>query len=100
MNESIEFKTAKELYDRVLPALYSKVRELKSSGFKFVTEKDIWNYLVSNDWKTRKDLQLCDLINDILYADNYRINDFVMSKLEILKKDTDSDINDFEDDVL
>lgn len=100
MNESIEFKTAKELYDRVLPALYSKVRELKSSGFKFVTEKDIWNYLVSNDWKTRKDLQLCDLINDILYADNYRINDFVMSKLEMLKKDTDSDIIDFEDDVL
>ena len=28
MDENIEFRSVKELYDRVLPALYSKVKEL------------------------------------------------------------------------
>ena len=48
MDNPIEFKSAKELYDRVLPALYSKVKEVRNLGFKYITEKDIWNYLKIN----------------------------------------------------
>ena len=78
MSENIEFKSVTELYNRVLPALYSKVRELNGLGFKHITEKDIWSYLVNNDWSTKHDLQLNDLISDILYCDNNKLNDYVI----------------------
>lgn len=81
MNEPLEFKTVEELYNRVLPALYSKVKELKNFGYKYVTEKDIWNYLVNTSWKKKIDLQLNELICDILYADNYTLNEYVMQKI-------------------
>lgn len=90
MNNPIEFKSAKELYDRVLPALYSKVKELRNLGFKYVTEKDVWNYLVNSTWKTKRNLQLHDLISDILYADNYKVNDYVMEKMKKLKTKDDN----------
>ncbi len=82
MNNSIEFKSAKELYERVLPALYSKVKELKGLGYKHIDEKDIWNYLVNNDWKDRKDLLLNDLISDILYCDNNKLNNYMAKKIK------------------
>lgn len=90
MDNPIEFKSAKELYDRVLPALYSKVKEVRNLGFKYITEKDIWNYLVNNTWKTKRNLQLHDLISDILYADNYKLNDYVMDKMRKLKTRNDN----------
>ena len=90
MDNHIEFKSAKELYDRVLPALYSKVKEVRNLGFKYITEKDIWNYLVNNTWKTKRNLQLHDLISDILYADNYKLNDYVMDKMKKLKTRNDN----------
>lgn len=90
MDNPIEFKSAKELYDRVLPALYSKVKELRNLGFKYITEKDIWNYLVNSTWKTKRNLQLHDLISDILYADNIKINDYVMDKMKKLKTRNDN----------
>lgn len=90
MDNPIEFKSAKELYDRVLPALYSKVKELRNLGFKYITEKDIWNYLVNSTWKSKRNLQLHDLISDILYADNIKINDYVMDKMKKLKTRNDN----------
>lgn len=90
MDSPIEFKSAKELYDRVLPALYSKVKEVRNLGFAYITEKDIWNYLVNSTWKTKRNLQLHDLISDILYADNYKLNDYVMDKMRKLKKRNDN----------
>lgn len=90
MDNPIEFKSAKELYDRVLPALYSKVKEVRNLGFKYITEKDIWNYLVNSTWKTKRNLQLHDLISDILYVDNYKLNDYVMDKMKKLKTRNDN----------
>ena len=87
MNNSIEFKSAKELYERVTPALYSKVKELRGLGYKHISEKDVWNYLVNNDWKERRDLLLSDLISDILYCDNNKINDYISGKINEKKFD-------------
>ncbi len=97
----LEFKSAQELYKRVEPALYSKVKEMKKLGFIYVTEKDIWNYLIDNVWKSKVNLELHELISDILYVDNYSVYDFVMKKMENLKKnDKDMNkINSFGDDV-
>ena len=97
----IEFKSAEELYNRVEPALYSKRKEINKLGFKYVTEKDIWNYLVDNCWKNKVNLELHELISDILYADNYLINNYVMKKMDNLKKN-DADMNEIKtlgDDV-
>ena len=54
MDNPIEFKSAKELYDRVLPALYSKVKEVRNLGFKYITEtvngnQTIYSFFVSEE---------------------------------------------------
>lgn len=82
MNKSIEFKSIKELYNRVKPALYSKVKELRGLGYKNIHEEDIWNYLVESNWKKKHDLQLCDLISDILFASNIEINNYVTNRMQ------------------
>lgn len=87
MSENIEFKSVTELYNRVLPALYSKVKELNGLGYKHITERDIWSYLVNNDWKKRSDLQLSDLISDILYCDNNKLNEYVSLKVNNKRND-------------
>ena len=98
MDDSIVFKTKEELYNRVLPALYSKLKEIKRLGFKYVTEKDIWNYLVENEWMRRSNLELFDLINDILYIDNYKLNDYVVAKMNKLKMESKEELKDFLND--
>lgn len=94
MDSKLEFRTKEELYQRVLPALYSKIKEVRKLGFKFITEKDIWNYLVENEWKSRVNLELYDLINDILNVDNYRLNDYVNQKLERMKRNNPEELKD------
>lgn len=85
MDNKLEFRSKEELYKRVLPALYSKIKEVRKLGFKFITEKDIWNYLVEKEWKKRINLELFDLINDILYVNNYELNDYVNEKMNKIK---------------
>lgn len=94
MNEEMTFKTKEELYKRVEPALYSKVKETKRLGFKHITEKDIWNYLAENDWCMRKELELHDIINDILFADNEKLNDYVSNKINRLKERQNEEISE------
>lgn len=94
MDNKLEFRTKEELYNRVLPALYSKIKEVRKLGFKYITEKDIWNYLVENEWKKRVNLELFDLINDILYVDNNKLNDYVNEKMSRLKMESNEEIKD------
>ena len=89
MNDTVEFKSLRELYDRVSPALYSKVKEVRNLGFKYITEKDIWNYLVEKLWKNKVNLELHELISDIINCDNLMLNDYVMNKLNSLKDKED-----------
>lgn len=84
MNE--EFKSLKELYNRVRPALYSKLKEIKRLGLGIVEEKDIWNYLVDNSWKKKTNLELHEIISDILYVDNYRIYEYAVNELNKYKE--------------
>ena len=80
MNE--EFKSVTDLYNRVKPALYSKLKEIHNLGFRSISERDIWNYLVYNNWKNRVNLELHELISDILYADNHKIYEYVVKHLK------------------
>lgn len=99
MNDNIVFKNKEELYNRVYPALYSKAKEIRKLGFKYIKEIDIWNYLVDSEWKKRNDLELHDLISDILYVDNERLKEYVMEKINKIKddvqiKDINNNVND------
>lgn len=49
-----EFRNLEELYNRIKPALYSKVEELKRNHISYIKEEDIWNYLSSTVWKKKE----------------------------------------------
>lgn len=77
----LEFKSLKELYDRINPALVSKGLELKKLGYYYIKEADIWNFLTEEKWKLGKDLSLSDMVNDIFNLDPNDINNFVIKKV-------------------
>lgn len=74
------FGTLKDLYERVLPALRSKVKELKNNRFSFVTEKDVWDCLRKNKWNGESDLTLYDIVNDILFLEEKEILNYMNLK--------------------
>ena len=67
----IKFNLAYELYNKVLPALRVKRRELNKKG-KNVKENDIFLSLIKDKWKEETNLTLNEVVNDIL---NYNGND-------------------------
>jgi len=95
MNGEIQFRTVEELYNRVLPALYSKTKEVRRAGLELVNEKDIWNFLVETEWKKRNNLELHELISDILNVENYKLKDYINKKMQILRDNNEEDINMF-----
>ena len=80
----IEFNSIKELYDRVTPALNTKVIELKRHDLDYIKKDDIWNYLKNTKWKMANNLLLYQMVDDILNLDNNEIDEYV--KGEIRKK--------------
>ena len=65
----IEFKDAKELYKRVVPALRTKKRLLLKKGIS-VKENIIFEYLVKEKWSKGTNLALNDIVSDILNVDD------------------------------
>lgn len=92
--EDITFQTELELYKRVKPALIAKKRELERLGFKYIKERDIWQFLKEFKWNKRKNLMLVDVVSDILHSDNKKIDAFVKKEWE--KKN----INLFDDEII
>ena len=80
----IEFNSIKELYDRVTPALNTKVIELKRNDLDYIKKDDIWNYLKDKKWSKANNLLLYQMVDDILNLDNNEIDEYV--KGEIRKK--------------
>jgi hypothetical protein len=66
-----EFKTLKDLYERLKPALRMKKRELKN-----ITEEEIWNFLKDYKWKNSSNLTLSEMVNDILLLTNEEITNY------------------------
>ena len=79
----IEFNDVKELYERVKPALKTKVTELKRNDMDYIKEEDVWNYLKETKWKKAQDLLLYQMVDDILNLDNSLIDEYVK---EIIRK--------------
>ncbi len=73
------FNTLGELYRHVLPALKSKVKELKSLNLTGVEERDIWNCLKNTRWYKETDLTLFDIVNDILFVEEKEVINYLNS---------------------
>lgn len=79
--EDVAFSSIEELYKRVKPALMTKSDELKRNGIDYITSEDIWNYLKDYIWINSRNLRLFRMVDDILNADNEKIEDYVKSKI-------------------
>ncbi len=82
MNSEIKFKSLAELYERILPALKSKTREIHKKGMDYIHEEDIWNYLKNYKWTTSHSLDLGDMVNDIFNVELNELDNFVKSELK------------------
>ena len=80
----IEFNNVKELYERLKPALSTKVTELKRNDLDYIKVEDVWNYLKETKWMSANNLLLYQMVDDILNLDNNEIDEYV--KEQIRKK--------------
>lgn len=78
--EDIFFDSLDELFDRIKPALRSKKKILFKKGVKNITEEDIWDFMVNNVWTNVVGLELCDMIDEILHAENALIIEYYHNK--------------------
>lgn len=85
--KDIEFKSVFELYNRIKPALASKIKELKREKYDYIKEEDIWNYLIKNKWSSANGLVLCDVVDDILHVENKKIDKFVKEEKKKRKEE-------------
>lgn len=72
----MEYKSQKDLYMNLVPALNVKVKLLKRNNYKDITREDIWNYLKINKWQYAVDLTLADMVQDIIHTDNIEISNY------------------------
>ena len=80
MNE-IKFNSLEDLYNRLKPALRSKIKELHKLDKIYIKEIDIFEYLTDTKWENSNNLTLDQMVDDILYVDNYKIDEYVQKKI-------------------
>ena len=78
--EEFKFNSLKELYQKVLPALSTKVADLKRYNIHQVEEDDIWQYLKHNYWQKCNKLTLGEIVNDILSTPNDELEKYIKDK--------------------
>ncbi|MBR2833919.1 MAG: hypothetical protein IKE75_05845 [Bacilli bacterium] len=78
----MEFNSVTELYQRLVPALQTKVTELKREGYDYLTIEDVWNYLKESKWKESRNLALHEMVSDILNSENIVIDDYFKHKMQ------------------
>lgn len=76
-----EFSTKEELFKRVKPALKAKEIELHRLGYTYISDIDIWNYLIQIKWKQAKDLMLSDIVSDIMHTNEKKIDEYLKGKI-------------------
>ena len=77
-----DFSSLEELYNRLLPALKCKKRELNDYGYGYLKKEDIWNYLKESIWIRSKNLSLNEMVSDILNVDNEEVDAYFKEKIK------------------
>ncbi|MFI3307531.1 MAG: post-transcriptional regulator [Mycoplasmatota bacterium] len=80
----VQFSSVTELYNRISPALTTKVSDLRRLNLNYIKEEDIWNYLKENVWSKYNNLALYQMVNDILNVDETLLDNYVLEKLNIV----------------
>lgn len=82
-----EYKSQKELYLALVPALNVKMRIVRNSEYNYIKKEDIWNYLRTNKWC--KDINLCisEMVNDIINVEEKIIDKYLKDKLNKEEKE-------------
>lgn len=82
-----EYKSQKELYLALVPALNVKMRIIRNSEYNYIKKEDIWNYLRTNKWC--KDINLCisEMVNDIINVEEKIIDKYLKDKLNKEEKE-------------
>ena len=76
-----EFKSLKELYVRITPALRAKRTEYKTLGYPNISERDIWDYLTSAKWSRSSNLDLSKMVSDIFNLSISDINNYLINRV-------------------
>ena len=79
--KELEFDSIYDLYERVLPALKSKVKELRKLNILYIKEKDIFEYLANKSWNKSTSLYLNEIVDDIITLNNNEIDNYVQNKI-------------------
>ena len=85
--DSMEFSSVKELYERLVPALKTKCKELRRINYYYIKEEDIWNYLKEYKWKKTSNLNLFEMVEDILNIDILKLDSYVKEQYRISKRE-------------
>lgn len=80
--EEFRFNTIEQLYNKLLPALKTKKHDLERQNIKYISEKDIWNYLTKNYWQKSSKLTLADMVNDILSTPDFELENYYANNLK------------------
>lgn len=84
LDNNIKFKSLTDLYNRLLPALKSKVNELKRNKIMYINEIDLWNYLKDEKWMLSTDLDLGEMVNDIFNAKVDKIDKYIRKEKDVI----------------
>ena len=80
MAKDIYFNNLTDLYNHVLPAIRTKISQLKNMNFNEVKELDIWDYCLKNIWYSKKDIEIYEMINDILFLDEIKLINYIRKR--------------------
>lgn len=70
--EEFKFKSLNELFNRLYPALNTKVNELKKENI-LVSEIMLWNFLKEYIWLDSTSLTLYDMVENIFSLDKEKL---------------------------
>lgn len=84
---NLEFNSLEELYNRLKPALNTKRREMARSGYQYIKNEDIWNYLKEVKWKKSSNLSLYEMVSDVLNVDDVIIDNYLKQKLNLRNRE-------------
>lgn len=79
--ESMKFSSLEELYKKLIPAMDTKVSELKLNGISYISIDDIWEYNKKNNWIKSKDLTLSQCVDDILNTSDDKYKKYAREKM-------------------
>ncbi len=75
------FKTERDLYEHLKPALVTRTKEFRRLGFFYIKKEDIWNYLKESKWEKANNLLMYEIVSDILNVDYVAIDTYLKNKL-------------------